>query len=89
MTSPARTAPKPDGNNANDDLYWKLPLVKNHLLATSFETTNNSACLRIQHITQTLSPNTPAAKPSFYRRGWDKTRKFITKKGSYPIKRNK
>jgi hypothetical protein len=49
--SPSRSAPKPEGNNANDALYWKLPLVKNHLLATSFITLNKEFCM-FMHSTQ-------------------------------------
>lgn len=62
-------------------IYWL------HLL---YLTTKNSACLCGQHKAQTLSPHTPVANPTFYRRGQDKTRKFITKKlNSYPLKLNK
>jgi hypothetical protein len=69
-----------EGNKAKDALYWKLRLVKTHLLATSVITHNKEFCMFMQSTqSTTLSPHTPVANPTFYRRGWNKTRKFITK----------
>lgn len=81
-----------EGNNANDALYWKIPLVKSHLLVTSVIAHNKEFRMFMQSTQSTniISTHTPVANPTFYRKGWDKTRKFITKKlNSYPLKWNK